>query len=121
MAEKIARKKARGIRHPMIKDMCIGILYVGKYTVLNRLVRKNIAVTGQQPGVTQNTTWSKASEHFTLLDTPGILWHKFASQNIGMRLAYSGDIADAVFQEDVVGLYGLTVFMAQVPEALKKA
>ena len=97
MAEKIARKKARGIRNPMIKAMCIGIPNVGKSTVLNRLVRKNIAVTGNKPGVTKNQQWLKASDNFQLLDTPGI------------------------FQEDVVGLYGLTYFMAHYPEALKKA
>lgn len=121
MAEKIARKKARGIRNPMIKAMCIGIPNIGKSTVLNRLVRKNIAVTGNKPGVTKNQQWLKASDNFQLLDTPGILWPKFASQTIGMRLAFTGAIADAVFQEDVVGLYGLTYFMAHYPEALKKA
>lgn len=121
MAEKIARKKARGIRNPMIKAMCIGIPNVGKSTVLNRLVRRNIAVTGNKPGVTKNQQWLKASDNFQLLDTPGILWPKFASQTIGMRLAFTGAIADAVFQEDMVGLYGLTYFMAHYPAALKKA
>ena len=61
MAEKIARKKARGIRNPMIKAMCIGIPNVGKSTVLNRLVRKNIAVTGNKPGVTKNQQWLRAT------------------------------------------------------------
>lgn len=70
MAEKIARKKSRGIRNPMIKAMCIGIPNVGKSTVLNRLVHRNIAVTGNKPGVTKNQQWLKASDNFQLLDTP---------------------------------------------------
>ncbi|KRM72621.1 ribosome biogenesis GTPase YlqF [Lacticaseibacillus brantae] len=121
MAEKIARKKARGIKNPAVRAMCIGIPNVGKSTILNRLVKKNIAITGNKPGVTKNQQWLKADDSFQVLDTPGILWPKFEDQAIGLRLALTGAIADAVFQEDVVGMYGLEFFMANYPNALKQA
>ena len=52
LKEKIAAKEARGIKNSRIKAMCIGIPNVGKSTLLNRLVKKNVAIVGNKPGVT---------------------------------------------------------------------
>ncbi|WP_179395473.1 ribosome biogenesis GTPase YlqF [Lacticaseibacillus absianus] len=119
MAAKLAKQKARGIRNPSLRAMCIGIPNVGKSTVLNRLIKKNIAVTGNRPGVTKNQQWLKADDTLQLLDTPGILWPKFDDETIGMKLALTGAIADSVFQEDTVGLYGLRFFQAEAPAKLR--
>ncbi|MFD1433102.1 ribosome biogenesis GTPase YlqF [Lacticaseibacillus yichunensis] len=119
--EKIARQQARGIRDPMIKAMCIGIPNVGKSTVLNRLISKNIAVTGNRPGVTKNQQWLKADNSFMLLDTPGILWPKFDDEQVGLKLAFTGAIADNVVNPDDVGLFGLNYFQQRHPDALRKA
>lgn len=121
MKAKLEKQKSRGIRNPGLRAMCIGIPNVGKSTVLNRLVKKNIAVTGNRPGVTKNQQWLKADETFQLLDTPGILWPKFDDALIGNKLALTGAIADTVFQADSVGLYGLTFFQKEYPQALRKA
>lgn len=120
LAEKLARKKARGIRNPHVRAMCIGIPNVGKSTILNRLVKKNIAVTGNRPGVTKNQQWLKAEGNLELLDTPGILWPKFDDQIIGKRLALTGAIADHVFTDDDVALWGLEYFQANYPQPLKR-
>ncbi|WP_155285818.1 ribosome biogenesis GTPase YlqF [Lacticaseibacillus zhaodongensis] len=120
LAEKLDRKRAKGIRNPHVRAMCIGIPNVGKSTILNRLVRKNIAVTGNRPGVTKNQQWLKTSGNLELLDTPGILWPKFDDQIIGKRLALTGAIADSVFTDDEVALWGLEYFQANYPERLVK-
>ncbi|WP_461224001.1 ribosome biogenesis GTPase YlqF [Lacticaseibacillus suihuaensis] len=121
MAAKLAKQKARGIRNPSLRAMCIGIPNVGKSTVLNRLVKKNIAVVGNRPGVTKNQQWLKVDDSLALLDTPGILWPKFDDQLIGQKLALTGAIADSVFQEDTVGLYGLEFFQSHYPAQLRRA
>ncbi|WP_225047255.1 ribosome biogenesis GTPase YlqF [Lacticaseibacillus kribbianus] len=121
MAAKLEKQKARGIRNPSLRAMCIGIPNVGKSTVLNRLVKKNIAVVGNRPGVTKNQQWLKVDDSLALLDTPGILWPKFDDQLIGQKLALTGAIADSVFQEDTVGLYGLDFFQTHYPQALRRA
>lgn len=121
MAAKIEKQKSRGIRNPSLRAMCIGIPNVGKSTVLNRLVKKNIAVVGNRPGVTKNQQWLKADDTLMLLDTPGILWPKFEDELVGEKLALTGAIADTVFQEDGVGLFGLTFFQHAYPAALKRA
>ncbi len=121
MAAKIAKQKARGIRNPAIRAMCIGIPNVGKSTILNRLIHKNIAVTGNRPGVTKNQQWLKAGDTLQLLDTPGILWPKFDDELIGKKLALTGAIADSVYQEDVVGMYGLQFFRSHYTETFRRA
>lgn len=120
LAEKLDRKRAKGIRNPHVRAMCIGIPNVGKSTILNRLAHKNIAVTGNRPGVTKNQQWLKTSGNLELLDTPGILWPKFDDQIIGKRLALTGAIADSVFTDDEVALWGIEYFQANYPERLVK-
>lgn len=121
MAAKIAKQKSRGIKNPAIRAMCIGIPNVGKSTILNRLIKKNVAVTGNRPGVTKNQQWLKADDTFQLLDTPGILWPKFEDEMIGKKLALTGAIADSVYQEDIVGMYGLQFFRANYTESFRRA
>lgn len=79
-------KEARGIKNSRIKAMCIGIPNVGKSTLLNRLVKKNVAIVGNKPGVTKAQQWLKAGSSLLLLDTPGILWPKFEDPIVGKSL-----------------------------------
>ncbi|MEO2783578.1 ribosome biogenesis GTPase YlqF, partial [Ligilactobacillus ruminis] len=66
LKEKIAAKEARGIKNSRIKAMCIGIPNVGKSTLLNRLVKKNVAIVGNKPGVTKAQQWLKAGSSLLL-------------------------------------------------------
>ena len=52
--------------------MIVGIPNVGKSTLINKLARKNIAQTGNKPGVTKQQQWIKVGQSLQLLDTPGI-------------------------------------------------
>ena len=49
--------KARGLKPRPIRAMVIGIPNVGKSTLMNRLVGKKIAQTGNKPGVTKGQQW----------------------------------------------------------------
>lgn len=58
LKEKRARDQARGIKPRAIRAMVIGIPNVGKSTLMNRLVGKKIAQTGNKPGVTKGSNGS---------------------------------------------------------------
>src|SRR5699024_2706158 len=119
LAEKIARDKARGLKPRAIRAMIIGIPNVGKSTLLNRLVGKKIAQTGNKPGVTKGQQWLKLGNELELLDTPGILWPKFDDQEIGMKLALTGAIKDQLLHLDDLTIYGLDFFARYYPGQIK--
>lgn len=120
LSDKIARYEKNGVQNYRIKAMCIGIPNVGKSTILNRLVGKNVAVTGNKPGVTKNQNWLKTNIGIDLLDTPGILWPKIDDPKVGMKLALSGAIKDKIYAPDDVAIYALnfmeTHYMDQLQE-----
>src|SRR5699024_9696087 len=83
-----------------LRAMCIGIPNVGKSTLLNHLVKKNVAQTGNRPGVTKAQQWLKAGKDLQLLDTPGILWPKFEDPLVGKKLALTGAIKDTLYAKE---------------------
>ncbi|MFC4354435.1 ribosome biogenesis GTPase YlqF [Chryseomicrobium palamuruense] len=117
---KFDRMKARGMKPRAIRAMILGIPNVGKSTLINRFAKKNIARTGNTPGVTKSQQWIKIAKELELLDTPGILWPKFEDQEIGYKLALTGAIKDAVVRMEDLAVYGLRFLEAHYPERLQE-
>ena len=117
---KFDRRAAKGIKPRAIRAMSIGIPNVGKSTLINRFVKKNIAQTGNKPGVTKAQQWLKLGKELELLDTPGILWPKFEDPEIGKKLALTGAIKDTILQLDEIAMYGLEEMKTRNPELLAK-
>ncbi len=84
--------------------MIVGIPNVGKSTLINRLVGKKACQTGNKPGVTKGKQWLRISSDLELLDTPGVLWHKFDDENVALNLALTGAIKDEILQIDELAL-----------------
>lgn len=120
LQDKLAEERAKGLKKRPIRAMCVGVPNVGKSTLLNHLVKKNVAQTGDRPGVTTGQQWLRSSAELELLDTPGVLWHKFASQKQGVMLALSGAIKDSLYPKDDVALFALKYLRLYQPEMLKK-
>lgn len=118
LAPQIERMQKRGIRPGAIRAMIVGIPNVGKSTLINRLAKRNIARTGNTPGVTRAQQWIKYGKELELLDTPGILWPKFEDQEAGYKLALTGAIKDTLLNMDDLALYGLRFLEAHYPERL---
>ena len=121
LKEKFDRMKAKGIVKPRaIRAMIVGIPNVGKSTLINRLAKKNIARTGNTPGVTKAQQWIKVGKELELLDTPGILWPKFEDPEVGLKLALTGAIKDAILNLHDVAIYALRFLEVQYPQRLKE-
>ncbi|MGM9927495.1 MAG: ribosome biogenesis GTPase YlqF [Bacillus sp. (in: firmicutes)] len=120
LKEKFDRLKAKGVKPRAIRGMIVGIPNVGKSTFINRLAKKNIAKTGNTPGVTKAQQWIKVGKELELLDTPGILWPKFEDQEVGQRLAVTGAIKDTILNQQELAVYALRFLEREYPEALKE-
>ena len=96
--EKIERDRKRGIKNRPVRAIVVGIPNVGKSTFINSFVGKATAKTGNKPGVTRGNQWIRISKDVNLLDTPGILWPKFESEQIGLRIAFIGSINDNILE-----------------------
>lgn len=121
LADKIERYESNGVQNYRIKAMCVGIPNVGKSTILNRMVGKNVAITGNKPGVTKNQNWLKTNIGIDLLDTPGILWPKIDDPKVGMKLALSGAIKEKIYAPDDVAIYALNFMETHYMEQLQES
>lgn len=94
MKEEMEKQALKGRVGKTIRVMILGIPNVGKSSLINKITSKKSAQVGNKPGVTKQKQWIKLSNKIDLLDTPGVLWPKFGSQEVGLNLSYIGTIKD---------------------------
>ena len=94
----------RGDIHKPLRVLICGIPNVGKSTLINTLVGKRAAKTGDEPGITKLEQKFVLENGFYLFDTPGMLWPRIAIEQTGYHLAASGAIGRNAFDEEEVAL-----------------
>lgn len=99
MKDEIAKQAARGRINKTIRVMILGIPNVGKSSFINRIAKKNKLEVGNKPGVTKSKQWIRIGKNQELLDTPGVLWPKFESDEIALNLAFTGTIKDDILEK----------------------
>lgn len=107
MKDELDKREEKGRTGRKIRIMILGIPNVGKSSFINRLANKNSLEVGNKPGVTRKKQWIKISNSIELLDTPGVLWPKFESDEVALNLAYIGTIKDDVLEKTDVAFYFL--------------
>ena len=117
--EKMERDRKRGILNRPVRAMVVGIPNVGKSTFINALAGKACAKTGNKPGVTKGKQWIRLNKNVELLDTPGILWPKFDSQEVGEMLAITNAIKADVLDKETLGANFMLRLRKMYPQALK--
>jgi ribosome biogenesis GTPase A len=108
-------RNAGASKNRPLRLMVVGVPNVGKSSLINRLVGRKSAVTGDRPGVTKGKQWLRLENGMQLLDTPGILWPKFEDRAVGIRLAFCGSVRDEILDAEELALKLLTVLLV-VPE-----
>ncbi len=101
-----------------IRMMVVGVPNVGKSSLINRLIGRKSAKTGDKAGVTRGKQWVTLQNGMQLLDTPGILWPKFEDQRVGLYLAFCGSIRDEILDTQDLAFELIKVLEKRYPEAL---
>ena len=96
MKDELEKQAARGRINKTIRVMILGIPNVGKSSFINRISKKTTMEVGNKPGVTKSKQWIRIGRNQELLDTPGVLWPKFESEEIALNLAFTGTIKDDI-------------------------
>jgi len=118
LSDKFTKEKAKGLRPRPIRAMIIGIPNSGKSTLINTLAKRKAAQAANRPGVTKSQQWIKVAMELELLDTPGMLWPKFESQHVGISLALTGAIKDAILPIDDVAIHGIKYLLENYKSSL---
>lgn len=116
--EKVKAYEAKGQVGRPLRVMILGIPNVGKSTFINKVAKRKAAVAGDKPGVTRGKQWINIDRSLDLLDTPGILWPKFDSQEVGELLAITNAIKSDVLDKESLGANFMLRLRAMYPQAL---
>ena len=93
-----------GLEKPMRAMIC-GVPNVGKSTLINTMIGKKSAKTGNEAGITKAEQRLILADDFWLYDTPGMLWQKIIVPEAGYNLAIAGSVGRNAMDEEDVALY----------------
>ncbi len=116
LCRKLYRQSGRN--HSPFTAMVVGIPNVGKSSLINALVGKTIARTGNEPAITRMQQRIRLSDDMILLDTPGVLWPNVENPHSGFRLAITGAIRDTAISHEDVAHYAAAFLIEAYPDRL---
>ncbi len=118
LADKIKEYEAKGQVGRPLRVMILGIPNVGKSTFINKVASRKAAIAGDKPGVTRGKQWINIDAGLDLLDTPGILWPRFDSQEVGEMLAITNAIKADVLDKETLAANFMLRLRQMYPQAI---
>ncbi len=98
--------------------MMAGIPNVGKSTLINTIVGREITKAANQAAITRKPKHIDLKNGVVLSDTPGILWPKLEDKHGAFLLAASGAIRDTAMSYPEVAMYTGNQLLASYPDLL---
>ncbi len=120
LSDKLKAYESKGQTGRGLKVMVLGIPNVGKSTFINKVAGRKAAAAGDKPGVTRGRQWINIDRGLDLLDTPGILWPKFDSQEVGEMLAVTNAIKSEVLDRETLAANFMLRLRELYPDAIEK-
>ena len=118
LADKIREYESKGQVGRPLRVMILGIPNVGKSTFINKVAGRKAAIAGDKPGVTRGKQWINIDSGLDLLDTPGILWPRFDSQEVGEMLAITNAIKADVLDKETLAANFMLRLRQMYPQAI---
>ena len=118
LANRLREYEAKGQAGRPLRVMILGIPNVGKSTFINKVAGRKAAAAGDKPGVTRGRQWINIDKSLDLLDTPGILWPKFDSQEVGELLAVTNAIKADVIDKETLAANFMLRLRSMYPQAI---
>ncbi len=120
LKDKREREIRRGIRPRAARALIVGVPNVGKSTIINKLTSRKAAMVEDRPGVTQALKLIKLNDQLEIVDTPGVLWKKFESKEMGIICAIIGSVKETGYPLDLVTDYARDFLIENKPQTLKR-
>ncbi len=119
LKDKRERDKRRGIRPRPARALIVGVPNVGKSSIINKIASRKAAGVENRPGVTQALKLIKVTDELELVDTPGVLWPKFETEEMGLHCALIGSVKETGYSLEYVTDYARDLLVVERPETLK--
>ena len=101
-----------------VRLMVMGIPNVGKSTLINALLKRRVAKTGDQPAITKQQSRHQLNARMDLTDTPGLMWPKIEYPSDGLMLAASHAIGENAYIDEEVAAFLAETLLTRYPGLL---
>ena len=119
LKEKLDNIRQKGINKTTIRALVVGVPNAGKSTLINKIVGRKTAITGNKPGVTKNLNWIRIGKNIELLDSPGILWPKLEQEKEAYNLASTTAIKEDILPKEEIAIYIIKFLHKYYPDVLE--
>jgi ribosome biogenesis GTPase A len=97
-----------------------GIPNAGKSTLMNQLMDRKVANTGNEPAITKGQQRVTLDEGWYLVDTPGMMWPKLEDQTCAYRLAATGTIRNTAVDAVDIAWWLAEMLIADYPDRIRE-
>lgn len=102
------------------KVMIVGLPNTGKSTIINRLAKRDASKVADKPGQTRQQLWVNAGPELDILDTPGVMPPKIATEEQALWLAALHAIPSNIIDDEDTACFIIRHLLKTNPEALKR-